>query len=120
MFGCVLHIRIVTGWRLCLVVAVLDQQAVCLASSKEPCYLKHRKCSHQLCCPACCLLSLAPQVMLGASAVLSNGTVLSRAGSAAVAMSAHASSKPVLVCCEAFKVGDDRTASHICVTVCGL
>lgn len=45
------------------------------------------------------------QVMLGASAVLSNGTVLSRAGSAAVAMTAHASSKPVLVCCEAFKVG---------------
>ncbi len=43
--------------------------------------------------------------MLGASAVLSNGTVLSRAGSAAVAMTAHASSKPVLVCCEAFKVG---------------
>jgi translation initiation factor 2B subunit (eIF-2B alpha/beta/delta family) len=42
--------------------------------------------------------------MLGASAVLSNGTVLSRAGSAAVAMTAHASSKPVLVCCEAFKV----------------
>jgi hypothetical protein len=30
--------------------------------------------------------------------------VLSRAGSAAVAMCAHASSKPVLVCCEAFKV----------------
>lgn len=44
------------------------------------------------------------QVILGASAVLSNGTVLSRAGSAAVAMTAHASSKPVLVCCEAFKV----------------
>lgn len=43
------------------------------------------------------------KVMLGAAAVLSNGTVLSRAGSAAVAMSAAASSKPVLVCCEAFK-----------------
>lgn len=46
--------------------------------------------------------------MLGASAVLSNGTVLSRAGSAAVAMTAHASSKPVLVCCEAFKVRRGR------------
>lgn len=49
-------------------------------------------------------VSCVLQVMLGASAVLSNGTVLSRAGSAAVAMTAHASSKPVLVCCEAFKV----------------
>lgn len=52
-----------------------------------------------------CLVHVGLQVMLGASAVLSNGTVLSRAGSAAVAMTAHASSKPVLVCCEAFKVG---------------
>lgn len=43
------------------------------------------------------------KVLLGAAAILSNGTVLSRAGSAAVAMSAAASSKPVLVCCEAFK-----------------
>ncbi|WIA19399.1 hypothetical protein OEZ85_004019 [Tetradesmus obliquus] len=43
------------------------------------------------------------KVMLGAAAVLSNGTVLGRVGSAAVAMCAAASSKPVLVCCEAFK-----------------
>jgi hypothetical protein len=59
---------------------------------------EHESCVHVLCC-------VVLQVMLGASAVLSNGTVLSRAGSAAVAMTAHASSKPVLVCCEAFKVG---------------
>jgi translation initiation factor 2B subunit (eIF-2B alpha/beta/delta family) len=39
--------------------------------------------------------------------------VLSRAGSAAVAMCAHASSKPVLVCCEAFKV-----CLCVCVCVC--
>ena len=43
------------------------------------------------------------QVFLGASAVLSNGTVMSRAGSAAVAMMAYASSKPVLICCETYK-----------------
>jgi hypothetical protein len=60
-------------------------------------------CDHQVCVHAWRFVGL--QVMLGASAVLSNGTVLSRAGSAAVAMTAHASSKPVLVCCEAFKVG---------------
>ena len=43
------------------------------------------------------------QVFLGASAVLSNGTVMSRAGSAAVAMMANSSSKPVIICCETFK-----------------
>ena len=35
--------------------------------------------------------------------MLSNGTVMSRAGSAAVAMMASASSKPVIICCETFK-----------------
>lgn len=45
----------------------------------------------------------ALQVFLGAAAVMSNGTVMGRAGNAAVAMMAHAHSKPVLVCCESFK-----------------
>ena len=43
------------------------------------------------------------QVFLGASAVLSNGTVMSRAGSAAVAMMATSTSKPVIICCETYK-----------------
>ena len=43
------------------------------------------------------------QVFLGAAAVMSNGTVMGRAGSAAVAMMAHALSKPVLICCESYK-----------------
>ncbi len=43
------------------------------------------------------------QVFLGASAVMSNGTVMGRAGNAAVAMMAHAHSKPVIVCCESYK-----------------
>ena len=43
------------------------------------------------------------KVILGAAAVLSNGTVLSRAGAALVAMAAAASSTPVLVCAEALK-----------------
>lgn len=43
------------------------------------------------------------KVILGAAAVLSNGTVMSRAGSAAVAMMAAAAGKPVLVCCETLK-----------------
>ena len=47
--------------------------------------------------------SLLVQVMMGAAAVLSNGTVISRVGAAAVAMMAHARSKPVLICCETYK-----------------
>ena len=45
----------------------------------------------------------AAQVFLGAAAVMSNGTVMGRAGSAAVAMVAHAHSKPVLICSESYK-----------------
>lgn len=43
------------------------------------------------------------QVLLGASGVLSNGTVVSRCGSAAVAMMAASNSTPVLICCETYK-----------------
>lgn len=43
------------------------------------------------------------KVVLGASSVNSNGTVMSRVGSAAVAMAAEGRGVPVLVCCEAFK-----------------
>lgn len=43
------------------------------------------------------------KVFLGAAAVMSNGTVMGRAGSAAVAMVAAAVSKPVMICCESYK-----------------
>eukprot|EP00198_Chlamydomonas_reinhardtii_P013480 XP_001702817.1 eukaryotic initiation factor [Chlamydomonas reinhardtii] len=46
------------------------------------------------------------KVFLGAAAVLSNGTVLSRAGTAAVAMMAHAHNKPVMICCETHKFNE--------------
>ena len=46
---------------------------------------------------------LCVQVFLGAAAVMSNGTVVGRTGSASVAMMAHAHSKPVMVCCESYK-----------------
>jgi translation initiation factor 2B subunit (eIF-2B alpha/beta/delta family) len=42
-------------------------------------------------------------VVLGASAVLSNGTVMARAGAASVAMASAAARVPVMVCCEAYK-----------------
>ena len=43
------------------------------------------------------------KVFMGAASVLSNGTVMSRAGSASVAMLASAHRLPVLVCCETYK-----------------
>jgi len=43
------------------------------------------------------------KVFLGAAAVMSNGTVMGRAGNAAVAMMANAHSKPVMILCESFK-----------------
>ena len=43
------------------------------------------------------------QVFLGAAAVTANGTVLSRTGTAAVAMVAHEWRMPVTICCETCK-----------------
>jgi translation initiation factor eIF-2B subunit delta len=54
------------------------------------------------------------RVFLGASAVLSNGMVYSRVGTACVAMVAHAFRVPVLVCCEAYKFNDRVQLDSIC------
>ncbi|XP_002521202.2 translation initiation factor eIF-2B subunit delta isoform X2 [Ricinus communis] len=54
------------------------------------------------------------QVVLGASSVLSNGTVYSRVGTACVAMMAHAFHVPVLVCCEAYKFHERVQLDSIC------
>jgi translation initiation factor eIF-2B subunit delta len=51
-------------------------------------------------------LSNATKVMLGAGAVFSNGAVLSRVGTAVVAMSANAAHVPVMVCSETYKFHD--------------
>ena len=48
-------------------------------------------------------MNLANKVMLGAAAVMSNGAVLSRAGTAAVAMSATLAHVPVIICSETYK-----------------
>ncbi|XP_008787811.1 translation initiation factor eIF-2B subunit delta-like isoform X3 [Phoenix dactylifera] len=54
------------------------------------------------------------RVFLGASSVLSNGTVYSRVGTACVAMAAHAFQVPVLVCCEAYKFHERVQLDSIC------
>ena len=45
----------------------------------------------------------ATKVILGASAVFSNGAVMSRVGSSLVAMMGHEYRKPVIILCEAYK-----------------
>ncbi|KAK0588205.1 hypothetical protein LWI29_035914 [Acer saccharum] len=54
------------------------------------------------------------RVFLGASSVLSNGTVYSRVGTACVAMVAHAFRVPVLICCEAYKFHERVQLDSIC------
>ena len=60
------------------------------------------------------------RVFLGASAVLSNGTVYSRVGTACVAMVAHAFRVPVIVCCEAYKFHERVQLDSICSNELGM
>jgi len=46
----------------------------------------------------------ATKVLLGASAIMSNGSIMSRVGTACVALMAHSHHVPVLVCCESYKI----------------
>lgn len=51
-------------------------------------------------------MSLATKVLLGAHALLTNGYVMARVGTAQVALVAQAHNKPVLVCCETYKFSE--------------
>jgi len=46
------------------------------------------------------------KVFLGASALMSDGSILSRVGTATVAMMARSHNVPVLVCCETYKISN--------------
>lgn len=60
------------------------------------------------------------RVFLGASSILSNGTVYSGVGTAAVAMVAHAFHVPVLICCEAYKFHERVQLDSICFNELGM
>lgn len=60
------------------------------------------------------------RVFLGASSVLSNGTVCSRVGTACVAMVAYGFHIPVLVCCEAYKFHERVQLDSICSNELGM
>ncbi|XP_022134966.1 translation initiation factor eIF-2B subunit delta-like isoform X2 [Momordica charantia] len=59
------------------------------------------------------------RVFLGAAAVLANGTVYSRVGTAGIAMVAHAFHVPVLFCCEAYKFHERVQLDSICFNELG-
>jgi len=52
------------------------------------------------------MMGKVTKVFMGAAALLSNGAVLSRSGTAAVAMVAHEMNKPVLFCAETYKFSE--------------
>lgn len=62
----------------------------------------------------CYIMHEVTRVFLGASSILSNGTVYSRAGTACVAMVAHQFRAPVLICCEAYKFNERVQLDSIC------
>lgn len=61
------------------------------------------------------LVDQSTKVLLGAHSMLGNGRLYSRAGSAMLAMVAHAAALPVIVCCESIKF-TDRVALDSIVT----
>jgi translation initiation factor eIF-2B subunit delta len=52
------------------------------------------------------MMATTTKVFLGAAAMLSNGNLVSRVGTALVAMSAHGQYVPVIVCCETIKFSE--------------
>ncbi|CAG9762444.1 unnamed protein product [Ceutorhynchus assimilis] len=64
------------------------------------------KCSYVLINGLSCVMKQASKVLLGAHALLTNGSVMSRIGTAQVALVAQAYNKPVLVCCETYKFSE--------------
>eukprot|EP01102_Stenamoeba_stenopodia_P001437 TRINITY_DN11250_c0_g1_i1.p1 TRINITY_DN11250_c0_g1~~TRINITY_DN11250_c0_g1_i1.p1 ORF type:complete len:511 (-),score=129.22 TRINITY_DN11250_c0_g1_i1:38-1570(-) len=54
------------------------------------------------------------KVLIGAHTLLANGNVISRAGTAVVAMMAHAKNVPVIVLCESYKFCDLAQLDSIC------
>jgi len=59
------------------------------------------------------------KVLLNASSMLLNGTLVGRAGSALVAMAAHRLGVPVIVCCATFKFTERVLLDSICYNELG-
>ena len=62
--------------------------------------------------PLCLSLFSSYQCVLGSAAIMSNGAVQGRCGTAAVAMAAHKKNVPVIFTCETYKLCDKVIANH--------
>lgn len=63
-------------------------------------------CTYVLLASIGSVLSSVSLTLLGAAAMLSNGAMFSRAGSATVAMMSKGAGVPVVCCCETYKFSD--------------
>jgi len=72
------------------------------------------KCIYALLTAVSYLIQECSKVLLGAHSLLSNSAVVSRNGSAIIAMMAHNANVPVLVACETFKFHDRAQLDSIC------
>eukprot|EP00949_MAST-11_sp_MAST-11-sp1_P005217 g5217.t1 len=63
-------------------------------------------CSYVLLNAASYVMNEVSKVFVGAAAMMANGTAFSRAGTASIAMMAHAYRKPVIFCCETYKFSE--------------
>jgi len=61
------------------------------------------KCTYILVSSVSYIMKEVSKVIVGAYSMLSNGSVMARAGTASVALMAHAFNVPVIVCCETYK-----------------
>ena len=64
------------------------------------------ECTYVFLNAASCVMKRATKVIVGAYAMLSNGNLVSRVGTAMVALSAHSYGVPLIVCCESIKFSE--------------
>jgi translation initiation factor eIF-2B subunit delta len=119
---CVLNTLLEAQRRGCVVkVIVLDSRP--LLEGKKMVHnltLNRFECEYTLVTSLQYIMPQVSKVLLGAHAVLSNGSLLARSGSALTALAAKRSNKPVLVCCEAFKFVRQAYLDSICHNELGL
>jgi translation initiation factor eIF-2B subunit delta len=64
------------------------------------------QCTYVLLSAVSYVMKDVTKVILGAAAMMANGTALSRVGTAVVAMMAHTQRRPVIFCCETYKFSE--------------
>lgn len=77
------------------------------------------KCTYILINAVSYVMEEVSKVFMGASALLANGTVISRVGSAVVGMMAHTYNTPLLVFCETYKMHERVQLDSICFNELG-